>query len=464
MERGKSTGRGRKAAAAERCHSKRRSVASRLNPGAPLEPVRSGYNSPRKPQNFTRSPPLRRCPSARGDPRAEAVVILAPGFDDCRRDPAHRGRPGSSSTRPYCRDVPAIADPAALVQILPEVPQRKAVVSSLTEAVAGQRDAELLRFYEGSQKVFDEIAGRHLDRWVVTFSGGKDSTLTALLAADYLNSLRQPPRLDVVYSDTLMEIPAMRRAAGSFLNHLRRYAKKHALPIRARIVEPAVENRFWVRMIGKGYPPPKPKFRWCTRRLKIEPAAPYVNTGKPTAVLTGVRYGESPGRTGRLKATCAHGGECGQDYWAQKGPRGSNITYFAPVIDWRTCKVWDFLHFVAPLAGWPTQDVYALYGDTSLRFGCWTCTLVRRDKTVETLIAREPGSPLERLHEFREFVWGESRKPENRLVKNGHLAGLKPEFRQELLSALLSLQSELGSNLISPEELGAIHALWAAAR
>ncbi len=356
--------------------------------------------------------------------------------------------------------MPASANSESLIQLAPGLPPDQEPASSLGEALAGQRDQELVRLFKRSQRVFDEIASRKLPRWVSTFSGGKDSTLTALLAADYIAGMDDPPHLDIVYSDTLMEIPAMRDAAGSFIEYLRGFARDRELPIRARIVEPRVESRFWVRMIGKGYPPPKPKFRWCTRRLKIEPAAPFLNTGKPTAVLTGVRYGESTGRTGRLVASCANGGECGQDYWAERGPRGSNITYFAPVIDWKTCKVWDFLHFAAPMAGWPTQDVYALYGDTSLRFGCWTCTLVRRDKTVESLIERDPGSPLEKLHEFREFIWEESRKPENRLVKNGHLAGLTLAFRKEMLAKLGALEGESHRRLISNAEVRAIRRHW----
>ena len=355
----------------------------------------------------------------------------------------------------------AAASASALIQLTDPWPSSYAPVESLSAALGNHPDKELRALFEKSQRAFDEIASRHLHRWVVTFSGGKDSTLTALLAADYLLQMDgEQPRLDVVYSDTLMEIPAMRKAAGSFLRYMRRFSKEHDLPIRVRVVRPRVEDRYWVRMIGKGYPPPKPKFRWCTRRLKIAPAAPFVNTGKPTAVLTGVRYGESAQRTGRLVASCTNGGECGQDYWAQRGPRGSNITYFAPVIDWRTCKVWDFLHFVAPQAGWPTQDVFALYGDTSLRFGCWTCTLVQRDKTVESLIEREPRSPLVKLHDFREFIRTESKKPENRIVKNGHLAGLTLTFRRELLSKLRALEDESQRRLISGAEVRAIRRHW----
>jgi len=357
--------------------------------------------------------------------------------------------------------VAAASSSSALIQLNSRTTPDESRTESLSAALARHPDSELRALFEKTQRVFDEIASRQLSRWVVTFSGGKDSTLTALLAADYLAENEDPPQLDVVYSDTLMEIPAMRKTAGRFLSYLRRYATERRLPIRVRIVRPKIEDRFWVRMIGMGYPPPKPRFRWCTRRLKITPAAPLVKTGKPTAVLTGVRYGESAPRTGRLVASCTNGGECGQDYWAERGPRGSNITYFAPVIDWRTCKVWDFLHLVAPQAGWPTQDVFALYGDTSLRFGCWTCTLVRRDRTVETLISRDPGSALVKLHEFRDFIWAESKKPENRVPKDGRLGPLSREFRRQLLSDLLALESETGLTLISDAEVKLIQATWA---
>lgn len=356
--------------------------------------------------------------------------------------------------------VPAASLSAGLVQLTAAIPRAATERSSVESILGTSPDHELKALFEGSYRAFDEVASRSFPRWVVTFSGGKDSTLTSILAAEYLAHMACPPRLEVVYSDTLMEIPAMRHAAGRFLSSLRRFSREKDLLIRTHVVEPKVEDRFWVRMIGRGYPPPKPKFRWCTKRLKIAPAAPIVNTGEPTAVLTGVRYGESAQRTGRLVASCATGGECGQDYWAQRGPSGSNITYFAPIVHWRTCKVWDFLHFVAPQAGWPTQDVYALYGDTSLRFGCWTCTLVRRDRTVEALVSRSPGTPLEELHRFRNEILAESALRKNRLRRRGHWGPLRLEFRAALLRRLRALEDRTGLPLLSPEEELEIRAIW----
>lgn len=333
------------------------------------------------------------------------------------------------------------------------------VVSS-EEVLKSYPDLELRHLFNGSQKVFDEIASRKLARWVVTFSGGKDSTLTTLLTVDYLSYMSERPQVDVVYSDTLVEIPEMRRTADSLLRHVRRISRERGLPVATHVVTPRIEDRFWVRMLGRGYPPPKPMFRWCTGRLKIAPAMPLFNSKDPTAVITGVRYGESTKRTGRLIETCSTGGECGQDYWAQKGPTGSGITYFAPIIEWRTCKVWDFLHFVAPQSGWPTNQLYELYGDTRLRFGCWTCTLVPRDKTAEELINRNPQSPLVKLHELREYIYSEAKNESNRWMRNGHIGPLTLDFRRKIMTKLLGLQQELNSSLISEEEIDEIYRLW----
>jgi DNA sulfur modification protein DndC len=348
-----------------------------------------------------------------------------------------------------------------LLKILPWEDASLPAGSTLLQAVSRSKDPELKLLFDRSERVFQEIASRRLSRWVVTFSGGKDSTLTVLLATDFLSRMENPPNLDIVYADTLMEIPVMRSAADTLLRYVRRIARQSGLPIKVHVVTPKVADRFWVRMLGRGYPPPKPKFRWCTKRLKIAPSTPYVATGVPTAVLTGVRYGESAQRTGRLVASCTNGGECGQDYWAEKGPQNSNVTYFAPVIDWRTCKVWDFLHFVAPEAGWPTQRVFALYGDTNLRFGCWTCTLVKRDRTMEALIARDPASPLEALHEFRNQILFESALTKNRLWRKNHWGPLKLEFRRELFCRLRTLERATGLTLLTSREEVAIKKLWA---
>ncbi len=144
------------------------------------------------------------------------------------------------------------------------------------------------------------------------------------------------------------------------------------------------------------------------------------------------------------------------------GPKGSNFSYYAPIVEWRTCKVWDFLMFVAPRVGWPTAKLFELYGNQDLRFGCWTCTLVRRDKTVEELMTRPGMERLAMLHDFRERIWQETKEVnENRVLRSDGKAGpINLATRGRLLEALLNLQDEYGEELITEEEIEAIHREW----
>ncbi len=299
---------------------------------------------------------------------------------------------------------------------------------------------------------------------MIPFSGGKDSTLVTLLAADYLMRRRRGPKLVVVYADTLQELPQMRKTAEAMLGHLRRVGAASELDLEVHTVVPELKDRFWVKMIGRGYPPPGPIFRWCTDRLKIWPSKPYVFTGRKTAVMTGVRLGESAHRTGQLMSGCRTGGECGQDFWMRQDTAGSLVSYFAPVLKWRACKVWDFLHLIAPSAGWPTNGVFELYGGTTLRFGCWNCSLVTKDRAAEALMEREPGSGVRELHGFREFMIEQSKRPENRLMRDGHMGPLSLEFRKELLDRLTKMGDATGLQLITVEEVREIHRTWSELR
>lgn len=334
------------------------------------------------------------------------------------------------------------------------------LVRPLSKLVRTFPDNELSELFDGTRRALDRVYEGAFDRWVVPFSGGKDSTLTVILVSDYLAAQERPPKLVVVYADTLQELPQMRRTAESMLVFLQSIGRSAKLNLEAHTAIPALKDRFWVNLIGRGYPPPGPIFRWCTERLKIWPTKPYIDTGENTAVLTGVRLGESAHRTGRLVASCRTGGECGQDVWMRQESPGSCVSYFAPILKWRTCKVWDFLHLVAPDAGWPTGDVYELYGGTTLRFGCWNCSLVTRDRAAESLIAKEPGSGLSTLNALRESIIIGAKDPRNRLMRNGHLGPLSMEFRHSLLDRLLDAEASTGLVLITSDEVAEIRRLW----
>jgi len=320
-----------------------------------------------------------------------------------------------------------------------------------------------------SARALAAIAERGLDHWILTFSGGKDSTTAVIVAIEtVLREKLHISRIDVVYSDTLMEIPVIHFYAIQFMNFLSDYERLRSLPLHLHVVRPVLEERFWVCLLGKGYPPPHQRFRWCTRRLKIAPVEAalkaYVNPNR-TAILTGVRFGESSSRDRRLNHSCRRGGECGQGAWLQYSAR-LQAFYLAPIAYWRECEVWDFLNFVAPDWGYPTQMLERdVYRGRETRFGCWMCTVVRQDKAMEKIISRSEWAHLRPLLEFRKRVLDLTSSYESRYrLPDGKPGRLSLRTRQQLLAELLQLQEDLKIPLIDEEEVSLIKALWAVPR
>jgi DNA sulfur modification protein DndC len=102
------------------------------------------------------------------------------------------------------------------------------------------------------------------------------------------------------------------------------------------------------------------------------------------------------------------------------------------------------------------------------RFGCWTCTVVDRDKASEGLLAAGDDR-MEKLIEFRETLLfyrdpANGKRDMKRMNGNDGPGPLHIMARRELLSKLLHLQEEIGLLLISPEELLLIQQMWKAAR
>jgi DNA sulfur modification protein DndC len=301
--------------------------------------------------------------------------------------------------------------------------------------------------------------------WIVTFSGGKDSTTTLIVSLEAaLVHPEQVERIDIVYSDTMLEIPLIRQFALDFMRTIQNMERVARLPIYCHIVCPEIEQRFWVCLLGKGYPPPHQRFRWCTRRLKIEPVEnalkSFVKPGK-TLILTGVRFGESRARDARLHQSCGRGGECGQGVWFQFSSR-LQAAYMAPIVEWGECDVWDFLQFHAPALGYPTRHIEdSIYNGRETRFGCWICTVVRQDRTMEKITALLQWSHLRPLLDFRQRVKELTSRPESRLIRpDGKPGRLTLAVRRQLLDELLKLQTTVGIEIVSPDEIAIIQKYW----
>ncbi len=115
--------------------------------------------------------------------------------------------------------------------------------------------------------------------WVIGYSGGKDSTVSLQLIWYALRDLpaeRLTKPIYVIATDTLVETPVIVNHVNDNLGKIGKSAQEQGLPISVHRLTPEVTDSFWVNMIGRGYPAPHSKFRWCTERMKIKPADRFI--------------------------------------------------------------------------------------------------------------------------------------------------------------------------------------------
>ena len=321
--------------------------------------------------------------------------------------------------------------------------------------------------------------------WLVGFSGGKDSTMLASLIFDVIFSIPAEQRkkpVSVVCTDTRVEIPAIVETVEGMLDRMRKCSQQNGLNIEANLLKPTIEESFWVNIIGRGYPPPNRTFRWCTQRMKIDPVNVFVKQrlghwGEAILHL-GARRAESSTRAQTMAGRETRNG-------LHRHPDLPRVWVSNPIEFLTTEDVWAYLLQKPNPWGGDNRPLYKLYAsasngecpiqiDTSTpscgssRFGCWTCTVVDRDRASEGLLA-SGDERMEKLMEFRETLLffrdpANGKRDTRRMNGNQGPGPLLISARRELLTKLLDLQEEVGLKLISPEELLLIQQMWKAAR
>ena len=138
---------------------------------------------------------------------------------------------------------------------------------------------------------------------MVGYSGGKDSSATlqlVWLAIRKLPAAERAKPIHVISTDTQVEQPLVAKWVETSLDRMRTAARDQEMPIHPHKLTPEVADSFWVNLIGRGYPAPGLKFRWCTERLKIKPSNKFIRGviqkyGEAILVL-GTRKAESQRR------------------------------------------------------------------------------------------------------------------------------------------------------------------------
>ncbi|WP_211104411.1 DNA phosphorothioation system sulfurtransferase DndC [Azospirillum baldaniorum] len=347
--------------------------------------------------------------------------------------------------------------------------------------------------------IVDEVKDEYLNEnqrfpWIVGFSGGKDSTVVAHAVFEALLDIPPSKRtrdVHIVSNDTRVESPLVMQHLNEVTKRIDAAATSLHLPITVARTKPDPDKTFWVLLIGKGYPSPNQSMRWCTDRLKIQPTSTYIKTEASRSgaaiVVLGVRRDESQTRQRSIdRHRNMRGGRL-----TEHRTLGSAYIY-RPIIDLTLDDVWEILGtFHAPWGG-THRDLIQLYRDSeggecpvvlssdeaagcgtaNSRFGCWTCTVVEKDRSLLGFI--DSGKhKYKHLVKFRDWIHGIRNDLQMRqaIRRNGkltfgaagnHIPGpFTIQARKEILRRLLKAQEAFGDTLITDDELDRIYKHWA---
>ena len=354
------------------------------------------------------------------------------------------------------------------------------------------------------KEIYEEVRTVYLSDnrpWIIGFSGGKDSTCMTQLVWNALSEL-PPEKLQknvyIISSDTLVESPKIVSRITSTLDKMEQASKKVEIPISTNLLKPKTEDTFWVCLLGLGYPSPTTMFRWCTDRLKIKNADRFieekVSEYGEAIVLLGTRKDESGSRQQLMNLYEIKGS------YLSRHSKFAQTYVYTPLRDFITEDVWNYLLQNKNPWGDNNRDLLSLYQeanasecplvvDTSTpscgggRFGCWTCTVVERDKSMDSFM--EGGEDwLEPLIDLRTEL-KRTQDPEERIkvreIKRRHgrvelfsdgsdqhtpgpyTIDFCKQFLEKLLKAQVRVRKEgpdPNMNLILDEEIHEIQRIW----
>ena len=180
-------------------------------------------------------------------------------------------------------------------------------------------------------------------------------------------------------------------------------------------------------------------------------------------------------------------------------PTLANELVFSPLEAWTDDDVWAFLMQYKNPWGYSNMELLTMYKGATAdnecpimvdkdlpscgksRFGCWVCTMVEKDKSMEAMIANDDEKEwMTQLLEFRNEFGNEEGDRDRRSFRrmNGNLQGnyrklfhgpYKKEVREQWLRRLLEIQKNINETgpeefqnleLIRIQELREIRKIW----
>jgi DNA sulfur modification protein DndC len=370
--------------------------------------------------------------------------------------------------------------------------------------------------------IIKEIQSLYLSNsipFVIGYSGGKDSSAVVQLIWNAISKLSIEERHKKIYvmtTDTQVENPLVSTWVKQSLARMKNEAKMQQMPVEPYLLHPEIKDTFWTCLIGKGYPAPRQGFRWCTERLKITPTNHFIRQqireNGEVILMLGTRKAESNKRASTMNKYEINSFQeqlnLKENISKPLRYSGSlpNAIIYSPLEDWRTDEVWMYLMQWENPWGGDNKELLAMYRgatadnecplvvDTSTpscgdsRLGCWVCTLVNKDKSMEAMIQNDQEKEwLQPLLDLRNELDIEDDRPKRDFRRifgkvqlfernlNGEIS-IEPipgpytkQWREYWLRRVLEAQESVRTNapedmkditLITTEELSEIRRIW----
>jgi len=323
------------------------------------------------------------------------------------------------------------------------------------------------------RKTIEELENAliQFDKTIILYSGGKDSTLVTHLITEIVEKCRGiDTEIIVAMSDTRVEMPWLWENSINFLRRIDQWSRDYGYNIKTITVKPKSNKTFWTTLIGKGYPMPHYRFRWCVRLLKLLPMKEYLKKNTPSLILMGMRWDESLERKRNMKKR----GILGK--WT-KYDGIKDATVYLPIADWTANDVINTLSHSKTPWGTNYSSLLKIYSKAGVcyklkdgtfkcngsRFGCWTCSVVQKDKTLQNL-AKNNCKLAENMLEFKKYLIKTTQNKRNRIKKSNNCYGaVKKSVRKVMFEKLLSFCSNAEKymfndyEIVSDDEIEIIH-------
>ncbi len=322
----------------------------------------------------------------------------------------------------------------------------------------------------------------------VATSMGKDSSCVLVLALEAFKRAKAEGiyvrGFYVTHSNTGIENPAMGYYCDRMIEYVEQFIESNDLAgpnVKVMVARPELTASFVYATIGRGRMPvfANSGRRSCSVDWKVKPQQKLLKEVLKSAggsenhvVLIGTRSSESKDRNTRMAVR----GETATSI--VKDSNGYNTN--APIADWDVMDVWTFLMSIDSSRGNATYETYVkdfewtleLYKDAnegvcvvivgeggskapcSTRFGCGFCTVVAKDKSLESLIDNNQDAYgyMKGINAFRNYLIATRNDMSKRTVFGQTISAAgyincRPDnynikMRQELLSYLITLDVE----------------------